>query len=336
MFDLPKLRVAVTRECQMRCIYCPRGSSVSMENYNGHTSKSLNTEELYEVLSVLVASGIKTVHFTGGEPLRRDDIACLVSKTKALGTSVELNTNGVDLTAAKALELKESGLDLLKVSFDTPDNQSFKEMTGLDMFDLVHKNIKQAIDILPVRLNCVVLRRNLPFVLQLIRMADSMGAPAIHFLDLTYYPWEGAIDFFEKEFVDLTVTIRPMLEAEFGKTFINMNLRGCHFSEMVREEGKTRVVLKEADLTMRNRKVCDQCPTYCHEGIFTIRMSVDGYMNFCPCVNSHGIDALQSARNGQLVEVMAGYSETIEAVRPIRSFSHFLTSNGILLDGGSK
>ena len=59
-------------------------------------------------------------------------------------------------------------------------------------------------------------------------------------------------------------------------------------------------------------------------------------MNFCPCVNSHGIDALQSARNGQLVEVMAGYSETIEAVRPIRSFSHFLTSNGILLDGGSK
>lgn len=241
-----KIRVAVTRQCEMNCIYCPRGPAVKMENYDGEELYCLTDDELVGVLSVMVGKGLWEVHLTGGEPLRRKRLADLIRMIANLGAHVELNTNGLGLTTSGTRELKAAGLDFLKVSLDVPNRGAFLAFTGIDAFDRVVDGIKAALPILPVRLNCVVMRCNIGSLIPLIRMADELGVQKVHLLDLTFYPCAGGREFWEREFVYLTKEVVGPLEDEFGSSFKLMPVYGCRFYEMESRPGGTVIVLKEA------------------------------------------------------------------------------------------
>ena len=294
----------------------------------------MTAKEILGILSVLVSQGLKDVHFTGGEPLRRADLVSLIRQTTQLGTHVELNTNGLGMTAKKALQFKEAGLDFIKISLDAPNRGAFLAFTGLDAFEKVVAGIKAAVSIMPVRLNCVVMRYNLNSLVPLIRMANELGVQKIHLLDLTYYPCVGGKEFWEREFVYLTKEVMAPLEQEFSNKFQLMPIYGCRFYEMESMPGGTVVVLKEAQPTMRAEDHCDQCPGYCHEGVFTLRLSAGGYLNFCPCMNKYGFNSLQLWREGKLAQALQEFSQIFDKARPVDSFSLFLEKNGLCYKGG--
>lgn len=120
----------VTARCNLRCGHC----------YNYWTAPGqalpadLGTREALRVLERLQAGGraIRTLTFTGGEPLLRPDLGTLVAGARRLLPGVELNlaTNGLLLTPPLAVELRRSGLGTVQLSLLSARPALHERMTG--------------------------------------------------------------------------------------------------------------------------------------------------------------------------------------------------------------
>ena len=181
------LRVSLTPKCNLSCIYCHKEGEESPKD-------QLSFEEIAEILRVAATFDIRSVKFTGGEPLLRRDLLEIIRSVPD-GMESSLTTNGT-LLADLAFRLKEAGLRRVNVSLDSLDPETYKKITGIDRLSEVLDGITAAVDagLTPVKLNMVVLegindteiddflayvRGNRNLVLQLIEL--------MHFNDCTYH-----------------------------------------------------------------------------------------------------------------------------------------------------
>ena len=181
------LRVSLTPKCNLSCIYCHKEGEQSPKD-------QLSVEEIAEILRVAAKFEIRSVKFTGGEPLLRKDLLEIILSVPD-GMESSLTTNGT-LLADLAFRLKEAGLRRVNVSLDSLDPETYKKITGIDRLSDVLKGITAAVDagLTPVKLNMVVLegindteiddflayvRGNRNLVLQLIEL--------MHFNDCNYH-----------------------------------------------------------------------------------------------------------------------------------------------------
>jgi cyclic pyranopterin phosphate synthase len=144
------LRISLTPRCNLSCIYCHAEGEKNPEH-------EMDTDEVREVMRVGAKFGIRSVKFTGGEPLLRTD---LVEIVQAVPDRMELSltTNGTSL-ADVACDLKRAGLRRVNVSLDSLSHETYKKITGSDRLNNVLEGIKAATDagLTPVKLNMVVL-----------------------------------------------------------------------------------------------------------------------------------------------------------------------------------
>jgi len=181
------LRVSLTPKCNLSCIYCHKEGELSPED-------QISGAEIAEILRVAAKFEIRSVKFTGGEPLLRPDLLEIVRSVPA-GMESSLTTNGT-LLADLAFTLKEAGLRRVNVSLDSLDPDTYKKITGIDRLSDVLDGITAAVEagLTPVKLNMVVLegvndeeiddflayvRGNRNLVLQLIEL--------MHFNDCNYH-----------------------------------------------------------------------------------------------------------------------------------------------------
>jgi len=181
------LRVSLTPKCNLSCIYCHKEGEKSHKDH-------LSAGEIAEILRVAAKFEIRSVKFTGGEPLLRSDLLEIVQSVPA-GMESSLTTNGT-LLAGLACGLKSSGLRRVNVSIDSLNPETYKKITGTDGLSDVLEGITAALDagLTPVKLNMVVLegindnevddflayvRGNRNLVLQLIEL--------MHFNDCNYH-----------------------------------------------------------------------------------------------------------------------------------------------------
>ncbi|HEX3002545.1 MAG TPA: GTP 3',8-cyclase MoaA [Methanoregula sp.] len=181
-YDRPvsNIRISLTPRCNLTCIYCHREGEVKPE-------KELSKEEIAEILRVASKFGIRSVKFTGGEPLLRQDIVDIVRSVPP-GMESSMTTNGT-LLAKYAKELKAAGMKRVNVSLDSVNHETYRKITGRDDLDNVFEGIKAALDagLTPVKINMVVLkgindheiddfltyiRGNRDLILQLIELMD--------------------------------------------------------------------------------------------------------------------------------------------------------------------
>ncbi|MEW6518128.1 MAG: GTP 3',8-cyclase MoaA [Thermodesulfobacteriota bacterium] len=151
------LRVSLTDQCNLRCIYCtPREIGEKLP-----CGELLSYEELLRVINLAVQLGIRKVRLTGGEPLVRRDIISFIRRLAAIPglDDIRLTTNGVMLTRYAA-DLFAAGIRKLNISLDTLKKERFARITGIDLFDQVWQGIMlvQEMGFSPVKLNMVALR----------------------------------------------------------------------------------------------------------------------------------------------------------------------------------
>ncbi len=120
--------VAVTYRCQCRCAHC----------YSSSPSRSLDreltTQELLSVLRQVKGLGAMAVHFSGGEPLLREDLFELVNYARELGLVTRVNSNGLLLNETNVARLKAAGVTECGISLDSTDpaiHNSFRGVPGL-------------------------------------------------------------------------------------------------------------------------------------------------------------------------------------------------------------
>ncbi|MEI7857973.1 MAG: GTP 3',8-cyclase MoaA [Methanomicrobiales archaeon] len=144
------LRISLTPKCNLACIYCHREGEKKSE-------EPLSAAEIAEILRVAEHIGIRSVKFTGGEPMLRPDLLEIIQSVPA-GMESSITTNGTCL-AGLAADLKKAGLRRVNVSIDSLNHETYKKITGTDKLDDVLDGINAAVEtgLTPVKLNMVVL-----------------------------------------------------------------------------------------------------------------------------------------------------------------------------------
>ncbi len=152
-YDRPvtNLRISLTPQCNLSCIYCHREG----EKKSG---SRLSAEEISEILKTAAHFGIRSVKFTGGEPMLRKDLVEIIGSVPP-GMESSITTNGT-LLADLAPDLKRAGLRRVNISLDSLNRDTYKKITGTDALGDVLNGIDAALDagLTPIKLNMVVLK----------------------------------------------------------------------------------------------------------------------------------------------------------------------------------
>lgn len=177
---ISNIRISLTPKCNLNCIYCHREGELNPK-------AELSQEEIAEILRVAAKFEIRSVKFTGGEPLLRPDIVDIV---RSVPPSMEssMTTNGI-LLKKYAHDLKAAGMKRVNVSLDSINRETYKKITGSDKLTEVLAGMEAGLDagLTPIKINMVVLegindheiddflsyiRGNRNLVLQLIELMD--------------------------------------------------------------------------------------------------------------------------------------------------------------------
>jgi molybdenum cofactor biosynthesis enzyme MoaA len=290
-----------------------------MENFQpDHFNNILHTDQLLKIIKSYVKNSGKYVQFTGGEPLLRRDLSLIVSKTFEYGGIPEINTNGIALTPEKAQELKDLGINVIKVSIPSFDKDEYKEITGSDALIKVLGNIKSVKDVVKIRVNVVATKQSMAKIDLAIDKCLEYGIPQLLLLELLFYPHvDGGIDFFKENYVNIIKDFDEYFLNKFGARFENYETDNKFESSLYVTRSKSQnisVYLKRSAPVWRLEE-CKQCNSFCQEGVYELRISTGGYLNFCNITNEFGEDISKSSereidlRFKNLLEIL---SDTIQ------------------------
>ncbi len=179
------LLAEVTHRCPLHCPYC--SNPLALER----SGVELDTETWRRVLSEAAALGVLQVHFSGGEPLARRDLALLVGHATALGLYSNLITSGIGLDGARLQGLVEAGLEHVQVSIQDSDPMAGDRVAGLAGAQQQKRRAAQLVREagLPLTVNAVVHRQNLERLEAMVDLAVAYGADRLEIAHVQYYGW---------------------------------------------------------------------------------------------------------------------------------------------------
>ena len=149
------LRISVTDRCNFRCVYCMPEEGVPFLP----RQEILTFEEIARVARVAHDLGVRSVRFTGGEPLLRHHVADLVAMVAEAGfDDLALTTNGTSL-ATLAPDLAGAGLRRVNISCDSlrPERFAAIRRRGDLAMVLAAMDAAEAAGLAPVKVNVVVM-----------------------------------------------------------------------------------------------------------------------------------------------------------------------------------
>ena len=151
------LRISVTDRCNLRCVYCMPESGISLLNHN----EVISYEDILRLTGILSKHGVNKIRITGGEPLVRKGLPCLIenmSRIKGI-EDISMTTNGI-LLEKYASELYNAGLKRINISLDSLKEERFCRITRTGSLKDVLAGIKLAkkTGFNPVKINTVLIR----------------------------------------------------------------------------------------------------------------------------------------------------------------------------------
>ncbi len=275
------LRIALTPRCNLKCIYCHHEGEVMPKG-------EIPDEMVVSVARAAAELGVRSLKFTGGEPLLRKNLAGLISQMPQ-DLDISLTTNGVFL-AEQAESLARAGLDRVNVSLDSLNPETYCAITGGKAGDL--ERVLAGIDaareagLVPIKLNVVVLKKNEAEIPELIDFCRRKGLilQLIELLDLKSLGVSGDIEGIERRLVAQASSVRTR----------EMHRRKKYFLDGAEVE-----VVRPMD----NTEFCANCTR--------LRVTSDGKIKPCLLRNDNliEIDTCNSERIKELLQEANGRRE---------------------------
>lgn len=163
-----------TRACALACVHC-RAEAIPRRD-----PRELSTEEGRTLLERIAAFGDPPplVVLTGGDPLRRPDVAELVAHGTRLGLTMSLTPSGTGAaTAARLRALRDAGLARLAVSLDgatAAAHDAFRRVQGSHRHTLRIVDEAGALG-LPLQINTTVCRQTVADLPALAEQVSGWG-----------------------------------------------------------------------------------------------------------------------------------------------------------------
>src|SRR5579863_5598637 len=166
----------LTKGCNLRCIHC-RASATELSSPD-----DLSTDTAKEIIDQIAEVSNPILVLSGGEPLYRKDIFELARYGTAKGLRVALATNGTLVTKAVAQKIVDSGVKRVAISLDGADAATHDTFRGIPgAFDAAITGFRNLKDFgMSVQINTTIARHNAHQLPQVLQLAKSIGADALH------------------------------------------------------------------------------------------------------------------------------------------------------------
>lgn len=306
------LRISLTDRCNLRCSYCMPADGTSW----CPAADLLTDDEIIRLVTIGVRDlGVRSVRFTGGEPLLRAGLERIIAATTALRTreggvpETALTTNGV-LLARRAAALRAAGLRRVNVSLDTLDRARYARLARRDRLTDVLAGLRAAADagLHPVKVNAVLLRGlNTDEAVALVRWALARGYQP-RFIEQMPLGERGAWD---RAGMFSAAEILALLRSELTLTPAHPAMRGTAPAEtwivsgVDAPAGVVPTVGVVASVTRPFCRACDRT-----------RLTADGQLRSCLFAHAE-TDLRALARGGASdADIAAAWRATMRAKQP--------------------
>jgi radical SAM protein with 4Fe4S-binding SPASM domain len=166
----------VTKGCNLRCIHCRATATELSSPLDLPTPAALHlVEQISEYAKPILV-------LSGGEPLFRRDIFELASFATGRGLRVALATNGTQVTREVARKIVDAGVRRVSISLDGADAATHDAFRGIPgAFDGAVKGFRNLQELgMSLQINMTIARHNAHQLPQVLALAKSMGADALH------------------------------------------------------------------------------------------------------------------------------------------------------------
>jgi pyrroloquinoline quinone biosynthesis protein E len=174
----------VTHRCPLHCVYCSNPLQLA------GTESELSTEQWTSIFQQSGELGMLHAHFTGGEPLARQDLTELIAAARAAGLYTNLITSGIGLGEQRLAVLVAAGLDHIQVSFQDSREDSANWIAGtkahahkIELSRVIRRH-KVAFTV-----NLVVHRQNLDHLEEMIAFIEQLNPDRVEIAHTQYYGW---------------------------------------------------------------------------------------------------------------------------------------------------
>jgi heme b synthase len=166
-----------TAGCNLRCIHCRR-----IDVADRLVPEDLSTAESKQLIDQIVAFCNPILVLSGGEPLIRPDIFEVAEYAVAKGLRVALATNGTLIHEHMTQHIVDAGIRRVAVSLDgatTETHDAFRALPGCfaQALEGIEHLRRQGMS---VQINTTVARHNIDELPQILSLARSLGADALH------------------------------------------------------------------------------------------------------------------------------------------------------------
>lgn len=179
------LQIEPTTNCNLKCQFCSREKIIS-------EPKQLKFETFKRVFDQMMPS---KVSISGrGEPLLADDLCRMIAYARGKGSRTTITTN-FTLGAVRAKELIESGIDNIRISFESSTPEAYKRIRGSDLHRDVLLGIEKVNEIKKqkclsrpdVGFELVLTKNSVGEVLRIIAMAERYKVKRLNLRTLSTF-----------------------------------------------------------------------------------------------------------------------------------------------------
>lgn len=282
------LRISLTDKCNFLCSYCkPESKQCNLSKDN------LSANDIGLLASAFIDLGINKIRLTGGEPLTRRDFPEIAHEIGKFNIKKAITTNGFLLDQYLDV-LHKNNFTMINVSLDSLSQSKFQEITGVNQFEMVFRNLLLAIDKkFEVKLNVVLIKgvnddeindfaqlaRDLPFT---IRFIEFMPFKGIQWDNNKLVSHDEIIQTLSSQFV-----VKPVSELTPSNP--------AKYYTIGAFKGKIGII------STISKPFCDNCNR--------IRITSDGKIKSCLFGRSE-IDLIEALRNGKNIKELIQSSIT--------------------------
>lgn len=172
----------LTERCNLSCRHCYQSAAVpemSYEEICGAITEVKRTVEGWAIDHDVDVS--PSLHFTGGEPLLRQDLFAVLGYASECGFSMSLMTNGTLIDEAAARRIREAKVTDVQISLDGTE-ATHDSLRGRRAYRRATDGARNLVtEGVETNLNVTVTRRNMTQIGELIDVAQGLGARGIAF-----------------------------------------------------------------------------------------------------------------------------------------------------------
>lgn len=178
------LLAELTYRCPLKCPYCSNPLKLQLDQ------QELDTATWSRVLREAAELGVIQVHFSGGEPLLRHDLAELVAEARRVNLYTHLITSGMGADEPRLKQLRDAGLEALQISMQDSRVAENDWLAGAPSFEQKRRAVETSRRFdFPVTLNVVLHRHNLDRIEEIIDLAEQWDVDRLELAHVQYTGW---------------------------------------------------------------------------------------------------------------------------------------------------